>query len=546
MDLPSRVTLWSPERNKAGYDRYVKSTYGDVFGASLEETMVTNPTPALARLLTPDLGEKLSPEEAQKRYGIGNLQFDEPISDERAQDLHDMQRAQMLREEIYATGPTGFRSTAAKFGAGLIGSVADPLNLATAFIPTVGLTKAASVAVKAGSIAAPGVAKTAGMAALAGAGEALLLEPIVYLGAKKAQLNYTMADSMANVAFGGILGGGAAGVARALQIKGELKAAGIKEELERVESEFVAEQARLELEERRDLFKTAFAEVTQDQMPRNVDAVLQRIKIDRAVTYGLSELTFKANGALSGDNVARLRSRSGGEAVAAIPTANVFDNRKQADSFIRATGDRSGYVVQRNENTGKYEVAKIKKATVVKNEIGQIKRYDTLEQAKKDADYMGDAKVVPLVKEKGRAEQTFIVIRGIDDEDVKVISKNPSMVEFYDPIVQKKASTPERREAFIKENGITLQEPRFDPNDIKNNIMIDEADHAELDSYEFKDLNDEQYNAETDELIEKLRLQKDFLKKSDMDELDAADMDIEDAMNEAIAMKAFAFCKRGA
>jgi len=180
------------------------------------------------------------------------------------------------------------------------------------------------------------------------------------------------------------------------------------------------------------------------------------------------------------------------------------------------------------------------------NEMGQIKRYDSLEQAKKDADYMGDAKAVPLVKTQGRAEQTFIVVRGIDDEDVKVISKNPSMVEFYDPIVQKKASTPERREAFIRENGITLQEPRFDPNDIKNNIMIDEADHAELDSYEFKDLNDEQYNAETDELIEKLRSQKDFLKKSDMDELDAADMDIEDAMNEAIAMKAFAFCKRGA
>lgn len=546
MDTPIRRTPFDPSRNTGGYDLFVNSSYGDVFGAAFDETLVTNPTQSLLRLADRDGDEdKLSAEDANAQYGIGNLKFDAPVSARRAQKLHDMKKAAIMRQEIYNTGPQNFRSGALKFGAGLVGSVIDPLNIAAALIPGVGLTKAAGAATKAG-ISAGGVMATAGRAAALGAAEAAVFEPMVFLSAKRDQVDYSIADSLANIAFGGILSGGAAGIGRALQLRGEMRQAEMKKQgeaqLETIRSEFRSEMDRLDLEDRREVFKTAFSEMAQDQFPRNVDAVMQRVKIERAVTNGLSEVTFKADGQLSVDNISRLQSRSGGKPVAAIPVGKVFDSRKEADAFIRSSGERTNFLTQRNEATGKYEVARITPARVIKSPLGDIKRFNNKPDADAAAARVGNAKVVPLTKYKGKAEQTFIVVEGISDTDVRVIKTNPSLVEFYDPVSYRKSATPDTREQFLRDNGIELKQPRFDPSDTKNSLVINETDFKDIDEDILPDLDDDGFDAETDEILSEIA--------EDLDDdsrklIDDADKDLIEARDEAIALKAYAKCKRG-
>ena len=61
--------------------------------------------------------------------------------------LADNKRAEMIRHAIISKGPSGVLPTVAKFGAGLAAMAVDPLEVASMFIPVVGVGgRAASVA----------------------------------------------------------------------------------------------------------------------------------------------------------------------------------------------------------------------------------------------------------------------------------------------------------------------------------------------------------------------------------------------------------------
>jgi hypothetical protein len=207
-----------------GLDAYPSST-SDVFGATAEETSVRNPTSTLLRAYNRQadidmvgvgaefgaeaLGREvprmvLPAEEANERYGIpGHLTFDRDTPQSIAEELHDLKREELKRKSILSRGQGGVLETLGQFGVGLGVSALDPLNIASAFIPVVGPTRYALWAARMGTTGA-----RAARGSIEGAVGATLLEPVIYAGARQEQADYDATDSLLNIAFGTVLGGG--------------------------------------------------------------------------------------------------------------------------------------------------------------------------------------------------------------------------------------------------------------------------------------------------------------------------------------------------
>lgn len=91
--------------------------------------------------------------------------------------------------------------------AGFVASVLDPINVASAFVPVVGEARYASMLAKATTRAGRfGVRARVG--AIEGAVGAALVEPLVLYASERDQADYDITDSMLNIAFGTVLGGG--------------------------------------------------------------------------------------------------------------------------------------------------------------------------------------------------------------------------------------------------------------------------------------------------------------------------------------------------
>ncbi|HBM7739289.1 TPA: hypothetical protein LZ417_005308, partial [Escherichia coli] len=95
----------------------------------------------------------------------------------------------------------------AQIAASLGASLLDPLNIASAFVPVVGEARYANLLARAASpLGRAGV--RAGVGALEGAVGAAIIEPLPLLAAAQDQTDYGLSDSLANIALGGLLGGG--------------------------------------------------------------------------------------------------------------------------------------------------------------------------------------------------------------------------------------------------------------------------------------------------------------------------------------------------
>jgi len=92
-------------------------------------------------------------------------------------------------------------------GAGILASMVDPLNVASAFIPVVGPSRYARMVARQTSRTGRALVR-ARVGALEGFVGAGLVEPIVAAQAYNEQADYTMADTLLNFAFGTVMGGG--------------------------------------------------------------------------------------------------------------------------------------------------------------------------------------------------------------------------------------------------------------------------------------------------------------------------------------------------
>lgn len=119
--------------------------------------------------------------------------------------LVDRHREQAARQQVMARASSG--TMPAQLAGALAASLLDPLNIASAFVPVVGEARYAAMLGRAASpLGRAGV--RVGVGAVEGAVGAAIIEPLPLLAASMDQTEYGLSDSLANIALGGVLGGG--------------------------------------------------------------------------------------------------------------------------------------------------------------------------------------------------------------------------------------------------------------------------------------------------------------------------------------------------
>lgn len=195
---------------RENYFDYSKSGTMDVLGASFGQAFYENPMNAVLRstqlFFGGDEGRKLTPEEYKESefYREGITVGEDGIYEGAASILAERYDVRSQRKLILSRSRGGFGLGAAQLGVGLVASMLDPINVGAAFIPGVGAARlglAVPRPVTFGGRFARGAAE--------GAIGAAAVEPLVYGAARYEQDDdYTLADSMLNIAFGTVLGGG--------------------------------------------------------------------------------------------------------------------------------------------------------------------------------------------------------------------------------------------------------------------------------------------------------------------------------------------------
>jgi hypothetical protein len=178
-------------------------------GAAFDETITRNPMSSALRALDRELYRadsqvrRLSAKEASDRYAIpGHLNFDSEVPEPVARDLYELKREELRRRDVLERSPGGFGRTSAQLAAGLVGSALDPINLASAFVPVAAPFRMAAQA----RLGVTG--GRAAVGAIEGVAGAAMVEPLVLAVARDEQADYGVTDSLLNLAFGGVLGGG--------------------------------------------------------------------------------------------------------------------------------------------------------------------------------------------------------------------------------------------------------------------------------------------------------------------------------------------------
>ena len=219
------VNVFIPEQN---YDKNLAEQYFDVtelgtldiLGATFQETMYYNPANALGRLSEQFIGEgrtgrTLTKDEwAESEYFRPGIEVGEDGIKEGLANLFAQRHDKRLGFRLDLNrSKGGFGLAAAQFGVGIGASFLDPLNVASAFIPSVALARGAVAANRIKTAGANIAGRTSGKRFLTGAMDgaigAAVLEPLV-IGAAYAEQDkdYTIMDSFLNLTFGSVLGGG--------------------------------------------------------------------------------------------------------------------------------------------------------------------------------------------------------------------------------------------------------------------------------------------------------------------------------------------------
>jgi len=213
---------------ETGYDQYKTSLF-ESLGAVASDNWNFNPVIAIKNMANIGSASTESRE-------AGLLPIDKNLLNEEYRDLGlfferneyqsvvdimvDRKKKERERQSIMERGPKGswnplsggFYVGAAKLGVGIGTSFLDPINIAASFIPIYGQARFARSIARAkgmGTKSAKAFRNTRlKRGAIEGAGGALLLEPLVYGAAQRIQADYDLYDSLLNVAFGTVLGGG--------------------------------------------------------------------------------------------------------------------------------------------------------------------------------------------------------------------------------------------------------------------------------------------------------------------------------------------------
>jgi hypothetical protein len=184
--------------------------------ATWEETLRTNPGAAIFRqkelesaYLTDAQTDAAGARARLTSEGLeGRLEIpDQGIPTAALDLLIQRKRAEIKTQEAFARAPTGVVATSVRLGVALAGSLMDPLNIASGFVPVVGEARYAQLLGKGAGVLRRTAARAA-TGAVEGAVGTAALEPFIMSSKALDQADYTMADSLLNIAFGGAFGAG--------------------------------------------------------------------------------------------------------------------------------------------------------------------------------------------------------------------------------------------------------------------------------------------------------------------------------------------------
>lgn len=150
----------------------------------------------------------LTPEEARKRVADSGLDItveNTGIREGALNILLERKRAERERQVVLQNAPSS--TVPIQIAAGFAASAIDPINIASAFIPVVGEARYAAALGRATTTAGRFAAR-ARLGAVEGAVGAAVVEPLVLYASAQDQSDYDLTDSLTNIAFGGVLGGG--------------------------------------------------------------------------------------------------------------------------------------------------------------------------------------------------------------------------------------------------------------------------------------------------------------------------------------------------
>jgi hypothetical protein len=299
---------------------------GDTLGATIDATLTENPTNSLQDVYALDKARATPTERRYREDGKRKIEFGQPESpyvsiteqQRRLKDLNldgqlepyegeteagfemrvQWRQDELKRQTVFKNSSQGVGTTLASFGVGLAGSILDPLNIASGFIPVVGPARYAKMLDQAGS-AMGRAAVRARVGALEGLVGGAVVEPLVIAGADTRSADYGVYDSVANLVFGTILGGGlhAGGGFLSDTIEGR---------------RFSASLDALPAEKRAEVLSAGIAAVAEGRKPISAEAVARaavqsdpkiRTRLDERLAQATEAETLKVAQALQEERI---------------------------------------------------------------------------------------------------------------------------------------------------------------------------------------------------------------------------------------------------
>ncbi len=203
------------ERGEARSPSSFPATRADVLEATFAQAFEENPIMAYRRLSQlwdeKQNGPRLDAATARARLAEAGLENEIQVSDAGITEpalstLMDRKRIELRRRDAFARAQGGIAEGAERLGVGFATSLVDPISAGINFVPVVGEARYGAMLARASLIGRIGI--RAGVGAAEGIAGAALLEPLTYTMRTSEQADYTMADSLLNVALGGVVGAG--------------------------------------------------------------------------------------------------------------------------------------------------------------------------------------------------------------------------------------------------------------------------------------------------------------------------------------------------
>ena len=387
-------------------DHQVSFDTGTVVGTALQETIATNPLTQLWRwneLSSARAGDlqpnrsvadidgqatSLSPRYRFADYGTyGNQQRTrEPdvISEEEQLELIKEQKLEgqlkavegetqeglalrikwkkeeVTRRSILQNSDGDVSTMAAQLGIGLFGSLLDPLNVASGFVPVIGVARYSRMLAQQASTLGR-TAVRVGVGSAEGAAGAAMVEPLVLMATDVTGYEYDYYDSFANLAFGTVLGGGLHGLG-GLAADAISRAGARNAELTALQKSTYANYRiakaidAVDEQTRRELMEVGLGQFMSGHQIKGLDTALRKSleenqaivpgpRPDRDVISSPAEIRFDDDPALSEGHAIKVTA-SDGEGVQ-ISFRNIADAEKKAKQLekkghratVRSLGD---------------------------------------------------------------------------------------------------------------------------------------------------------------------------------------------------------------